>query len=402
MAPLAEARLREQPFGLDVHPSRKLVAAGLITGQLKLFEWGDDDAAAAALGPRAGRQLLRQRWSARPHKEGACRVVRFSADGASVFSAGGDRTLQQRDVETNQPTWRIRRASDAPVNALVRLSEVGVATGDDEGGVSCWDLRAKTVALKFRENTDYISDLLYSERARGGGGGGDGAASGGGGHNTLVAAGGDSFLSVFDLRRGRLWARSDPQDDELLCLALCKGGRKLLCGTQSGVVGIYSWGSFGDVSDRLLGHPASVDCMLPYGDDAVLTGSSDGLIRLVSVLPNKVLGVVGEHDDEAIVEAMAMDAAGATLATCAHDQRIRLWDLAALEEEDDGEEDEHDDDDDGAGSSSDDGDERKSVASSRAGSLVESMLSGEKRKRLRQAATKHAAIKMGAEFFSDM
>lgn len=50
--------------------------------------------------------------------------------------------------------------------------------------------------------------------------------------NTLVAASGDGCLSVFDLRAGRLLARSDPQDDELLSLALLKGGRKLLCGCQ--------------------------------------------------------------------------------------------------------------------------------------------------------------------------
>ena len=38
----------------------------------------------------------------------------------------------------------------------------------------------------------------------------------------LAACGGDGCLSVFELRAGRLMARSDPQDDELLSLALVK------------------------------------------------------------------------------------------------------------------------------------------------------------------------------------
>ena len=32
-------------------------------------------------------------------------------------------------------------------------------------------------------------------------------------------------------------------------------------------------------------------------EDTVFTGSSDGMIRIVSILPNKLLGVVGEHSD---------------------------------------------------------------------------------------------------------
>ena len=66
------------------------------------------------------------------------------------------------------------------------------------------------------ENNDFIADMLYTEHKG----------------NTLAVAGGDGCLSVFDLRGGRLLARSDGLDDELLSLALLKGGRKLVCGCQ--------------------------------------------------------------------------------------------------------------------------------------------------------------------------
>ena len=48
---------------------------------------------------------------------------------------------------------------------------------------------------------------------------------------------------------------------------------------------------------RYPGHPESVDCMLKIDESTLLTGSSDGLIRVVSIQPNKILGVVGDHDD---------------------------------------------------------------------------------------------------------
>jgi hypothetical protein len=35
--------------------------------------------------------------------------------------------------------------------------------------------------------------------------------------------------------------------------------------------------------------------MVGFDADTVLTGSADGLIRIVGILPNALLGVVGEH-----------------------------------------------------------------------------------------------------------
>jgi hypothetical protein len=38
-----------------------------------------------------------------------------------------------------------------------------------------------------------------------------------------------------------------------------------------------------------------VTALLRYDEDSILTGSSDGLIRVLSIQPNKMLGVLGEH-----------------------------------------------------------------------------------------------------------
>ena len=40
--------------------------------------------------------------------------------------------------------------------------------------------------------------------------------------------------------------------------------------------------------DRFPGHPETIDCLLPLDQDSILTGSSDGLIRVLSIHPNKV------------------------------------------------------------------------------------------------------------------
>lgn len=45
----------------------------------------------------------------------------------------------------------------------------------------------------------------------------------------------------------------DDADDELLSVAVMKGDKKLLAGTQSGVINLYSWGHIDDCSDRFPG-----------------------------------------------------------------------------------------------------------------------------------------------------
>ena len=141
----------------------------------------------------------------------------------------------------------------------------------------------------------------------------------------------------------------------------------------------------------------------------------------------QVLGVVGEHGDEATIEALAMDGAGEVLASCAHDQTIKLWDLAALKAGGDEDEDEDEDGEDEDESSSDvdedeDGKEEdageeeedyevSSQASSKkrppssqstAASADEELRRSRKQKQLRQVASKGAPIKMGASFFADL
>ena len=83
----------------------------------------------------------------------------------------------------------------------------------------------------------------------------------------------------------------------------------------------------------ILRHPSSIDAMVKVDEDTLLTGSSDGLIRVIGILPNKMLGLVGEHSDMP-VERMDLSADRSTLASASHDHTIKLWSVAYLWEQD--------------------------------------------------------------------
>ncbi|CAM9781333.1 unnamed protein product, partial [Phaeothamnion confervicola] len=162
----------------------------------------------------------------------------------------------------------------------------------------------------------------------------------------MLATSGDGTLSAYDLRKQKLWGRSDEQEDELLSVQIIKHGRKVVCGSQNGVLVVWTWGIWGDCSDRFPGHPLSVDAMLKVDESTVLTGSSDGFIRVVAVQPDRFLGLLGDHDGFPI-ESLRWSRDRAWIGSVTHDETVRFWDASVLKEED-GDEDAEDDEAEGA------------------------------------------------------
>lgn len=81
-----------------------------------------------------------------------------------------------------------------------------------------------------------------------------------------------------------------------------------------------------------------MDALVKYDADTIITGSSDGIIRVINILPNRMLGVLGGTEDLPI-ERLALSHDRATLASVSHESCLRLWDLSQLAHESEDEED---------------------------------------------------------------
>ncbi len=108
------ATLSEQPFDVAFHPSRPLVAAGVITGALELFEYTPE-----AVGAVRSHEVHEQ----------SCRAVRFHQSGAVLVSAGADCVLAFRSVESDKQLATITAAHDAAINRLEVVSDTVLASG---------------------------------------------------------------------------------------------------------------------------------------------------------------------------------------------------------------------------------------------------------------------------------
>jgi WD40 repeat protein len=105
-----------------------------------------------------------------------------------------------------------------------------------------------------------------------------------------------------------------------------KNGKKVVCGTPSGALLLYSWGFFKDCSDRFLGHAQSVDTMLKLDEETLISGASDGVIRLVGILPNRIIQPLAEHSEYPI-EALAFSNDRNYLGSISHDKMLKVISL---------------------------------------------------------------------------
>ncbi|CAL8325974.1 unnamed protein product [Lota lota] len=303
-----EPRIRETPEDIKLeaisntlafHPSRDILAFGDLDGDIYAYSYSCTEGENKEL------------WSSGHHLK-SCREIAFSGDGEKLFSVSKDRCVHIMDVEVGKLVTRIQKAHSAPINTLLVVDENILATGDDGGTVKVWDLRKGSAFMDLKQHEDYISSIAVDQAKK-----------------ILLTASGDGTMGVFNLKRRRFELLSEFQSGDLTSVAVMKRGRKVVCGSSEGTIYIFNWNGFGATSDRFAVKAESVDCIVPVTDSIMCTASMDGYIRAVNVMPNRVIGCLGQHVGEPI-EQIAKSRDVHFLASCGHDQLIKFWDISKL------------------------------------------------------------------------
>ncbi|KAJ8404553.1 hypothetical protein AAFF_G00338200 [Aldrovandia affinis] len=303
-----EPRVRETPEDirfeaivntLAFHPTRDVLAAGDIDGDIYVYSYSCMEGENKEL------------WSSGHHLK-SCRELAFSHDGQKLFSVSKDKSIHIMDVEAGKLVTRIPKAHSVPINALLLIDENLLATGDDGGTLKVWDMRKGTAFMDLKHHEDYISGIAIDQAKK-----------------FLLTSSGDGTMGVFNIKKRRFDLLSEFQSGDLTSVAIMKRGRKVVCGSSEGTIYIFNWNGFGATSDRFAVRAESVDCIVPITDSILCAASMDGVIRAINLLPNRVLGSVGQHVGEPI-EQIAHSRDARFLASCAHDQLVKFWDVSGL------------------------------------------------------------------------
>ena len=237
--------------------------------------------------------------------------------------------------------------------------------------IKLWDLRKEDPIVMIQpEHSNFISSFSVDSTG-----------------STLLAASGDGRLSVWNSRQRKLIARSDECDSELLTCDVVRVNSKVVCGDGEGVVNVFTWDDWGDISDRIpVQEEVSIDSVLCYSEDVLVMGCMDGVIRATSLFPHTPLSHIGDHSDNPI-EAMCLSYDEQEILSVGHDYFVRAWSVEKLNEDiqklcmEESDNDNSDSEDDDSDSSEDE---------------------KPKKKKLKHISSKEIKSKESAEFFSDL
>jgi len=126
---------------------------------------------------------------------------------------------------------------------------------------------------------------------------------------------------------------SDNMEEDLTGVEIMKNGQSVAVSTDQRAIYLFKWDYFGDCNDRIMGHPSSIDKMVKYSEDLLITACEDGLLRVVSVYPNKVISILNDdidEEDHVQFSSLSISHDRQFLAAANHDYVVNLYNIGDL------------------------------------------------------------------------
>jgi len=291
-------------FDLQFHPQQTVLASALVSGDISIYNYSN----------AGNKKLLRLRY----HDE-SCRCLSFSHDGQYLFSGGVDYSVCVIDINGNL-IHKYDTVHEEAVNAIKFLDDNIFVSGDDAGVVKVWDMRvaSEDPLHEWDEHEEAVTCFAMNDD-----------------QTSLYSTGLDGRLCVYDLRASKYLEKSECQEEDLVSVEVMKYGKKIVCGSQEGAIYIFNKDRYEDCSDRMLGHPASIDGLIKINEDMVFTCCEDGLVRVANIHPNKITSVISDFDnfsntDAGALTSMALSSDSSMIATSSFDQTIRFYDVTKV------------------------------------------------------------------------
>lgn len=291
------------PTDLSFHPEQNLLAVATVMGDVMIYRYSNEE-----------NELLHTHEI---HRKGI-RDIEFSSNGTEMISCSRDKSIVVSDFETGKFKRFWDNAHSEPIYTLTQIDENLIASGDDEGTVSLWDVRVNTNEPVFsvKEVEDYISKIITNSQKR-----------------ILACTSGDGYLTTINIASKKMNIQSEPYEEELTCSGIFRNESKLVVGSSKGNFYTFNWGEFGYHNDAFSGPSTPISFMIPITERIAVTAGEEGVIRAMHLVPGRILGIVGQHS--LAVEAMDISHDGEIIASSSHDNDIRFWNIKYFEDFDD-------------------------------------------------------------------
>ena len=208
----------------------------------------------------------------------------FSIDNISDMtiagSSKGDIIILKNEKKIKTFNINKHNKENQSISKCIFLNENLYTYGDSSGQIIIKDIRTDKIIKSYQEQSEEITDIVHTELK----------------DNFILSSSIDGTLGVYDIRQKKIFALSDCIEEEINSLEIVKNSNNILASTSEGYIEIFNWGWFGDFKDRIKGHPQSVLCMDKYDENLIISGCEDGGIRICSVCPKGVRGIICDKE----------------------------------------------------------------------------------------------------------
>ncbi len=238
---------------------------------------------------------------------GAVRALAISANGATVVSAGDDRTVRLWDAATGAARATLTGHTRTVLAVAISADGATVVSGGSDNTARLWDAATGALRATLEGHTDWVRAVGISS---------DGA--------TVISAGEDGTVRLWNGGTGMARATLEGHTDRVRAVAISGDGATIASAGSDGSVRLWN-ADTNAARATLAGHTRAVSAVAISGDGAaVISAGEDGTVWLWDTATGAARASLKGHTNA--VWAVAVSADGATVASAGEDRTVRLWD----------------------------------------------------------------------------
>ncbi|OAQ35028.1 WD40 repeat-like protein [Linnemannia elongata AG-77] len=293
------ARLGELPYlqelegvsSCDISPDGKFLAAGLVNGNISIY----DTATWTRIQKFQGHQ-------------GRITSLAYSPNSQQLLSGSDDKTARLWNSETGSIDFVLEGHSDKV--GAVAFSPTGqqVATASDDTSVRLWDPQTGAAVHVLADNIVRVIGIAYSPEG-----------------NTIASTGRDETIRIFDTLTGLPVLKSCKDGDWILCLTYSHDGRRIATGSLLGRLQLWEATATTLEPGREWEAHAFPITSVTFSPDGrwIASSSDDHTVKLSDSRSGLLVSTFINH--VSFVSCVRFSPNGSYIATASYDKTLRLW-----------------------------------------------------------------------------
>lgn len=235
------------------------------------------------------------------------RCVAFAPDGRTIVSGSDDKTIRVWDRQTGEQrrvlqghAWAVRSLAVSPDNRMI-------VSGSEDQTVRTWDVETGKLLRTLHGHQHYVRSVAISPDGK-----------------RIASGAEDSLAIIWDAHTGARLHTQDSSPREVRSVAVLADGQVIVAEGDGDVVRVRDVQT-GALALTLVGHTGRVSMVVPSPHNRYLvSGGADPSVRAWDAHTGELRLVLDGHDRP--VHCMAVSPDNRFIVSCGEDHTVRIWD----------------------------------------------------------------------------